>query len=440
MISKVFMPKLGQTMEEATLERWIKKEGDEVKKGDVLLEITTDKATLEVESYSSGILKKIVGREGQVYPVNAVIAFIGDKDDTVTEEMIAEASGAAAAETEAVKAEAEKKEEPAVKETVQVPERPPGRILISPRARKKAEELSVDYAAIAGTGPGGRITEKDVTTYAESFARIKASPLAKKVAALEGVDLRAVKGTGPGGRITKEDVLAAKARGAPAAGGAIEMTAMRKIVAERMTQSFSTVPHFYLFMDFDMTEAAEFRARINKEKNIKASYNDLLIKACALSIRDFSVVNAFWQDGAIQPRRDINIGLAVALESGLIVPVVKNADRKGLAEISRQTKELVSKARNKKLTPDEYEDGTFTISNLGMYEISAFTAIINPGESAIFAVGRIGERVVVENGGIKIKKMMTGCLSLDHRVIDGAVAASFLNNVKDLMESPEKLL
>jgi pyruvate dehydrogenase E2 component (dihydrolipoamide acetyltransferase) len=193
-------------------------------------------------------------------------------------------------------------------------------------------------------------------------------------------------------------------------------------------------------MDFDMSEAVELRKRIIDEQKVKVSYNDFLIKACALSLRDYSIANAMWRDGSIIPRKDINIGLAVALDTGLIVPVIRNADTKGLTEITKEAKTLVEKARNKRLTPDDYEGGTFTISNLGMYQISAFAAIINPGESGILAVGQIADRVVVENGGIKIKKMMTACLSSDHRVIDGAIAASFLGNMKEFVESPEKLL
>ena len=437
MISKVFMPKLGQTMEEATLERWIKKEGDEVKKGDVLLEITTDKATLEVESYSAGVLKKIVGKEGEVYPVNAVIAFIGGKDDTVTDEMLAESGSAAPAPAEAPTAG--KKEGP--KAELPPAARPEGKILISPRAKKKARELGLDYTTIAGSGPGGRILEKDIMAPADAQKQIKASPLAKKIARLEGVDLRAVRGTGPGGRITKEDVLAAKAKpAATAPGKPIEMTAMRRIVAERLTQSHRDVPHFYAFMDFDMTKAVELRKQLNAESETRISYNDLLIRACALSLRQFSPVNALWSEDKINLRDEVNVGLAVAIDTGLIVPVVKNADKKGVHQIAKDTNMLVEKARTKKLTPDDYEGGTFTITNLGMYEVEAFTAIINPGESAILAVGHLGDRVVAEDGGIKIKQLMTVTLSSDHRIVDGAVAASFLRNVKELMEDPEKLL
>jgi len=437
MISRVFMPKLGQTMEEATLERWIKKEGDEVKKGDVLLEITTDKATLEVESYSAGILKKIIGKEGEVYPVNAVIAFIGGKDDVVTDRMIAEAAGAAQPPAKAPAAE--KKEEPKA-EPPPAP-RPQGRILISPRAKKKARELGIDCSAIRGSGPGGRIVEKDILAAAETHKKIKASPLAKKIALLEGIDLRAVTGTGPGGRITKEDVLAAKAKpAAPLPGKPIEMTAMRKIVAGRLTQSHRDIPHFYAFMNFDMTRAVQLRKKLNAESEARISYNDLLIRACALSLREFSPVNALWSDDRIIFRDEVNVGLAVAIDTGLIVPVVKNADKKNIHQIAKNTGILVEKARTKKLTPDDYEGGTFTISNLGMYEVEAFTAIINPGQSAILAVGKLGDRVVAEDGGIKIKQMMTVTLSSDHRIVDGAVAASFLRNVKELMEDPEKLL
>jgi len=435
MIEKIFLPKLGETMEEATIERWVKKEGDEVKRGEVLLEITTDKATLEVESYATGTLRKILVPEGSTAPVNAVIALVGPAEEPIPEELL---KGAGVKEEapagESAKGPLAQAPQPAA-EPAEEDLGARKKVSISPRARKLAEAHGIDWKGISGSGPGGRIVESDVRAYIEKVKGLKATPLARKVASIEGVDIAKVSGSGPGGKITRDDVVAAaKALAVPT-----ELTAMRRLIAERMSLSKREIPHYYLSMDFNMEEAAAFRAKWNAKKQTKISYNDIIIRASALAIKDFPVMNSFWKEGSIVRRQGINIGLAVALPEGLIVPVVKNADRKSLEEIARETASLVQKARNKRLTPDQHEGGSFTVTNLGMYEVSGFAAIINPGESAILALGQIADAVVADAGAIRIQKRMTATLSLDHRVIDGAVGAAFLRAVKEYVENVNRL-
>jgi len=446
MIQHILMPKLGQTMEEATVERWHKKEGDRVQKGDVVLEITTDKATLEVESFVSGVMRKILAPEGVTLPVNTPIALVGEPDDPLPDnlaELEAAARGEAAPVGAAAKAEAA---EPSGAEAVPTaaqapPAPPPGRILISPRARKRAREAKVPLQVLRGSGPNGRIVEKDVLDYLARRDKIKATPTAIALAYERGVDITSISGTGTGGRVTKEDVLAAPVA-APAAAPAerrIELTAMRRIVAERMAQSKREAPHFYLMMEIDMTQAVALRSRLNAEGRVRIAFHDLLIRACAIALREHPQMNVAWAGDAIRQRGEVNIGLAVALEDGLIVPVVRNADRLSLQEIARESARLVERARSKHLTPDEYQGGCLTISNLGMFQVDNFVPVINPGESAILGVGRIVQKPVVIDGGIHIRSMMGVTLSADHRSVDGAIAAAFLRRVKELLEAPEQL-
>jgi len=439
-IQKVFMPKLGQTMEEATVEKWAKKEGDTVARGDILLEITTDKATLEVESYVSGVLRKILAKEGEVLPVNAVIALVGEADEALpSEEEIAgmvgkkEEPGAPSAVREAPA------ERAAPEVEVPAPAPPPGRRFVSPRARRLAKQKKVYLNVISGTGPSGRIVEKDVKSYLERLEGVKATPTAREVAYERGVDLTAVKGTGPGGKIVKDDVLAAAPAVAAPAAMRVELTAMRKIVAERMTFSKTHIPHYYLNIAVDMTECVRLRAKLNETAPAKISYNDFLTRAVALAMLEHPKVNAVWKDEYIEQNPDINIGIAVALEDGLIVPVIRNADRLSLEHVAAASQSLIEKARGKRLTPDEYTGGSITISNLGMFDVESFIPVINPGESLILGVGKIQDAPVVIEGAIHIRSMMYLSLSGDHRAVDGAVAAAFLKRVKELVEDPEKL-
>ena len=444
MIQQVLMPKLGQTMEEATVERWLKQEGDAVNKGDILLEITTDKATLEVESYVKGTLRKVVAPEGSVFPVNAVIALVGEPDDPLPDnldELLA--AGGTEAKPQPEEA-AQSSEAPAsVAQTAPAPIAIPqdGRIRISPRARKTANAGKVPAQVLRGTGPGGRIVEEDVLAHIEKRDRIKATPTAIALAFEHGVDITLVSGTGPGGKVTKEDVLGAQptvAAAAPA-GRRIELTAMRRVVADRMTQSKREAPHFYLMMEMDMTATVKLRAELNASGPARIGFHDFIICACAKALAENPAMNVVWAGDAIQQRGEVNIGLAVGLDEGLIVPVVRNADRLSLSGIAKASAALIEKARSKKLTPDEYEGGCLTLSNLGMYDVDNFIPVINPGESAILGVGRIAQKPVVIDGGLHIRSMMGCTLSADHRAVDGAIASAFLKRVKDLLEEPQQL-
>jgi len=435
MIQHVLMPKLGQTMEEATVARWLKKEGDPVARGDVLLEITTDKATLEVESYVSGVLRKILAREGETLPVNAVIALVGDPEDALPADLEAlrtpagvagAPSGAApqAAQTPATLM-AEATTQPAV-----------GKIFASPRARRLAAEEKVNLRLIRGSGPGGRIVEADVRAHLERLRQTRSTPAARALAYERGVDLTTLHAEG---RITKAQVEAAAPGAAPGA-RRVPLSPMRRVIAERMSRSKQQIPHFQISMDVEMRAAVALRTRLNQEGPVRIAFHDMLIKACAKAFAEYPMMNAVWDGDAILYRSEIHIGLAVALEEGLTVPVVRHADRLSLQEIARESARLIERARNKRLTPDEYEGGCFTISNLGMFGVDSFVPIINPGESAILGVGRIADRVIACGDAICIRPLMNLTLSADHRALDGAIAAKFLGRVKALLESPEELL
>ena len=429
MIQKVTLPALGETVDTSTIERWLKKEGDAVTTGDILCEITTDKATLEVESYFKGTLLKIVAAEGTELPVGALIAVVGDPGDEIPDAILAEAAPAAAAAAPGPVAAAA----PSAAASVVASVTPGGRVFASPRARRTARDLGVALAGLRGTGPGGRIVQADVVA-AEAAPAVRASPLARKLAERQGVDVAAVRGTGPGGKVMKADVLAA------APGVVVPLTAMRRIVAERMLTSKQTIPCYYLEMDADMTDLAELRSNLNAgATDGKISFNDFIVKACALALKAFPQVNSRWVEGGIQRRAAAHVGLAVALDEGLVVPVVRHADAKTLREIARETADFARRARSKKLVPNEYRDGCMTVSNLGMFGIRNFVPVVNPGESSILGLGVIQDRVVYCQGDVRVRKMMSMTLSVDHRLVDGAVGAPFLEMIRDLLEAPRKL-
>jgi pyruvate dehydrogenase E2 component (dihydrolipoyllysine-residue acetyltransferase) len=453
MIQHIVIPKLGQTMEEATVETWHKKEGDTIERGDVVLEVTTDKATLEVEAFISGTLLKVLAPEGVDLPVNTVIALVGEPGEALPDnlaELEAIARGEVEGEAQAKPDVTAEEVAPAAPTTTEsTPATPPapvtapvGRTLISPRAKKLAGKKNVPAVVLKGTGPNGRIVEADVQSYLDKRNALKVTPAAKVVAAERGVDVLTITGTGPSGRITREDVEKAPVAviAAMPAAGRVELSAMRRVVAERMTQSKQEAPHFYLFMDIDMTEAAALRKKINTEGPGRIGFHDLLIRACAVAMTEHPAMNTAWDNGAILQKGEINIGLAVAIDEGLMVPVVKSVDTLSIQAIAQKSKELIEKARTKKLTPDEYDCGSLTISNLGMFDVDSFLPVINPGESAIIGVGKIGDKVVARDGGIHIRSMMTASLSADHRSVDGAIAAAYLKCVKDLLEAPDGLL
>ena len=416
----VYMPKLSDTMTEGVVAEWLKEVGDEVASGEVLAEIETDKATMEFESFYDGVLLHIGVEKGAGAPVNAILAVIGDKDEDL-EKILAEAAAAAPA------AEEEKEEAPAP-----TPEPTPAP---APAAAPKP--------VVAAPAPAP-------AAVADTNGRIFASPLAKKMANERGIDLNHVSGTGEGGRIVKADIDHYK----PYIGAAAPKRAfvgtesfsdepvsqMRKTIARRLADSKFTAPHFYLTLEIDMDNAISARAQMNSIEGVKVSFNDMVIKAVALSLREHPNVNSAWYGDFIRRNAHVHIGVAVAVEDGLLVPVVRFADGKDMPEIGAEVRELAMKAKTKKLQPEEWEGNTFTISNLGMFGIEAFTAIVNPPDSCILAIGGIKAVPVVKDGAVVPGNVMKVTLSCDHRVVDGATGSAFLNTFKNYMENPISML
>lgn len=414
MAEYVIMPKLGLNMDKGTIVKWIKKEGDHIKEQEVIFEVETDKTVMEVEAQISGYLRKILVAEGKEVPVTLPIAIIGDKEEDINK-MIDEAY------QKLGKAEMIKEEPKKAKRISQVieekqkiePEKEKEEFKkISPRARKKAKELGIEVQLLEGSGPEGLVIEKDVISYYQKY-KIKFSPVVKKLA--EEAGIKEVD------RIEKR----------------IPYTGIRKIISDRLSMSKFSAPHIYLTTSVDMSKAKELLCRLNQEIEMKISINDLVIFVVAKALCDQPKINCSLINEEIIYHKDINIGVAVAQEEGLIVPVVKNANIKNLFTISKEIKKLIKLARDRKLMPDDYKGGTFTVSNLGMYGIEEFTAIINPPEAAILAVGTIKKVPIVTEKGkekIEICPLMKITLSVDHRLIDGTVAARFLNQIKHYLE------
>src|SRR5574343_367946 len=402
MAEVIRMPKMSDTMTEGVIVSWLKQVGDDIKPGDILAEVETDKATMELENYVKGSLLHIGIPAGGSVPVDAVIAIVGQKGEDIS----ALLSGATAA----------------------------------PSAPATKEETKVEVAATPST-PAAPVAN------ASTDGRVKASPLAKKIADEKGIDLNQVSGSGDGGRIVKRDVetftpAASSAKQSvilPSVVGQesfeeVPVSQMRKVIARRLGESKHTAPHFYLTMSINMDKAIEARKAMVDYSPVKISVNDLIIKEVATALRKHPAVNSSWLGDKIRYNHHIHVGVAVAIEDGLIVPVVKFADSKSIEHISSEVKELADKAKNKKLQPSEFEGNTFTISNLGMFGIDEFTAIINPPDACILAVGAAKETVIVENGQMKIGQVMKVTLSCDHRVVDGAVGSAFLKTLKELLE------
>ena len=442
MAIKMLMPLLGQTMEEGTIIKWFFNEGDSIKEGEPLLEVMTDKVNMEVEAPESGVLRKILAQPDDIVPVQDAIAIIGTADEPIDDLLAGgpapkapvEASAPAAAPV-SVPTVAAKTEAPAVPVVGE-------RIFASPAARRVARERGIEIEALAGrgTGPNGRIVEKDVLGFATS---VRATPLAAKVAGDMGVQLGTVTGTGVGGRITRDDLD----RGAvtPAGIGAtIPFAGMRKMVAKGVAASAQSAVHVTLVTEVDMTACVSLRgqllAEVEREYGVRLSYTDFITKAAAKAILDKPIVNASLQGDVIVISDSINIGIATAIEGGLLVPVVKNVQSKSVIAISKEIKALAERARSGKATPDDLGGGTFTITNLGIYGVDSFTPIITPGQSAILAVCRIADKPVVVNGQILIRSMMNLCLSFDHRIMDGAPAAEFLARLREILQSPSLVL
>lgn len=402
------MPKLSDTMSEGVIAKWNVKEGDEVKTGDIIAEVETDKATMDVEVFDGGTILKIIAKEGEAVPLGGLMAIIGKPGEDISA-LLGGKGDTKEAPKAAVKAET--KEEP------------------------KEEEFK---DPIVG----------DIKS-SETDSRIKASPLAKSIAAASGVDLSKVQGSGPNGRIVKKDLDGADASKTKEVASAphpersegpdvdTRISQMRKTIAKRLAESKFTNPHFYETIDIDMKNAVSVREALNASGDVKISFNDLVVKACAMALRKHKAVNSSWLGDIIREYGSVHVAVAVAIEDGLVTPVIRNTDQKGLAQISAETKDLAKRARDRKLEPKDWEGSTFTISNLGMFGIEEFTAIINPPNACILAVGAIRDVPVVENGAIVPGKRMKVTLSSDHRVVDGAVAAQFLNSVRGFLENPE---
>lgn len=432
MAVEVLMPKMGMTMEEGTILKWLKQVGDQVVKGEVILEIQTDKVKMEVEAISDGVLVEILAAEGSVVPVNKPIAYIGKAGETVAE-----------AEKPVSETESSSDETP---EEVSIPD-PVKTISSSDREKSKATPAAKRMAAEKGINlqnisPGSA----DGMIRVDDLDAVKATPLAQKIACDQDIDLSAVEGSGAHGKITKKDILSDSSIISDQGdqGSITPLVGLRKVIAERMSLSWHEAPHASISLEVDMTAMVKLRAEIlqDMEKKIgkKVSYNHMLIKVVARALKDNPAINARFIDNGIDYSEDVNIGVAVAAEEGLIVPVLHNADQLTVEDIVLNTDGLIEKARKGELVLNELEGGTFTISNLGMFGITKFGPIINPPEVGILGAGKIVESPLVENGSIVIKPIMSLSLSFDHRAADGAQAALFLSRVKDLMESPVKLL
>ncbi len=428
MATNILMPALSPTMTEGTLARWLKKEGDAVKSGDIIAEIETDKATMEVEAVDEGILGKIFVPDGtEGVKVNQPIAVLVEKGEAVP------TAGAAPAAAAAAPTLAPAPVSPGAAQGFNPqpdPPRPGDRVFASPLARRMASQAGLDLAGISGSGPQGRIVKADVEA---ALSR----PAAPAPAAVAPPPV-AAPAPAPAPKPAPVAVSAAHT--------AVPNSSMRKVIARRLSESKQTVPHFYASMEIELDAALKLRAELNAKSPkdgpgaFKLSVNDLVIKAAAATLRKFPGVNAQWTDDAILQFHDVDISVAVSIPDGLITPIVKQADRKGLATISAEMKDLAARAKTGKLKPEEFQGGGFSISNMGMFGISHFAAIVNPPQAGILAVGAGEQRAVVKNGALAIATMMTVTLSVDHRVIDGALAAEWLASFKRTMEDPLSLM
>lgn len=453
MASVIIMPKQGLLMEEGTITKWLVKEGEQTTEGTPLFEMETDKLTITMDSTATGTVLKILHPEGDTVPITQPIAIVGQPGEDISG-LLGDAPAAAPQAAEEAPAPAAAAPAAAPAPTM---ERAPGeRVFSSPRARLRAEENGVDIAAVPGSGPDGLVVERDVQNYIANQPAV--TPLAANQARAQGIDLSGVTGTGPNGKITTEDLpssgAAAEAAPAPAAeavpgqltrGTRTEaMSGMRKAISRNMLASKSTNAQTNHRMVVDMTAAVALRNQY-KALGIKVSYNDIIVRACAKALQDFPIVNASVDGNNIVYHDYVNIGTAVSVPNGLIVPVIRDADIIGLTGIAEKSAELIEKAREGRLTDQDYHGGTFTVSSLGMFDLDDFVAIINPPESAILAVGKIAKTPVVVTGEdgedqVVIKSMCALCLSYDHRIIDGAEAAKFLQKVKSYLQNPILLI
>ncbi len=437
MAEVIRMPRMSDTMEEGNIIGWLKNEGDTVEAGETLAEVETDKATMELDSFVDGVLLHIAVKEGAV-PIDGVIAVVGEEGEdwkSVLEE--AQKSQRNGQSKDAEKSSSEGETKPSEMAKQPEPTAEPGtaqddqRIKVSPLARSMAKEAGIDLATLSGSGDQGRIVKKDIEAALEKGApapapqkeQPTAPPPSPEPEAEEGPSVVPFTLSASGENYENKPV-----------------SQMRKVIARRLGESKFSAPHFYLTMEIDMEKAMQLRKRLNEMSPTRISFNDLVVKAAAAALRQHPAVNSSWMEDKIRYNRDIHMGVAVAVDEGLLVPVIRYADMKTLSQINVEVRELAGRAKKRKLQPDEMQGNTFTISNLGMFGIDEFTAIINPPDACIMAVGGIVEKPVVKNGEIVVGHMMKVTLSCDHRVVDGATGAQFLQTFKAILEDPIKLL
>lgn len=424
------MPALGMAQETGVLLQWLKAPGEQVTKGEPLMEVETDKTTAEVEAPASGILAHVSAQPGDVIPVGQVIALILAPGESAPEMTAVTAQPVPAATSSNASAT----------------------IVATPIARRVAAEHNIDLTQVKPGG--GRVQKEDVLAYiaaqgqSASYSRVLASPKARRLAQEHGLELSNINGTGPEGAVITADVLAAKSAPqyaaasvqTPVSGDELSVSRIWQVMAERIAQAWTTIPHFYLLREVNATRLITWLDEARARSPEKITYTDLLVKVVAASLRQHPRLNASWLNNTIKANPDVNIGLAVAIDDGLVVPVIHQADTLGLTQIAARRIELVNRAQSGKLAPDDLSRGTFTISNLGMYGVDAFNAIVNPPQAAILAVSRIADRVVAVNGQPAVVPMLTLSLSCDHRVVDGARGAQFLQTLAQLLEDPLRLL
>jgi pyruvate dehydrogenase E2 component (dihydrolipoamide acetyltransferase) len=427
MAVRIDMPKLSDTMEEGVIAKWNVSEGDSVSSGDIIAEVETDKATMDVEVFDDGTILKLMAEEGEGIPLGEPIAIIGEEGEDISD-LLAEVGGGSESSAEessedtssASKNGQDKKSYDPVFGDLEKSESSEGsgsrngRIKASPLARNMAEDQGIDLANVEGSGPQGRIIKRDIENYEPSQAPAKAP----------AVDVEATVASAPETEESED----------------VRISQMRKTIARRLAESKFSSPHFYETIDIDMEDAIAARKQLNEISDVKISFNDLVVKAAAVALKQHQDVNSSWLGDKIRKHGQVHVAVAVAIDEGLVTPVIRHTDKKGLNSISKETKELAEKARNRDLQPEEMEGSTFTISNLGMFGIEEFTAIINPPNACIMAVGAIRDVPVVKDGEVVPGKRMKVTLSSDHRIVDGAKAADFLNTFKGLLENPMGML
>ena len=446
----VIMPKQGLQMTEGTIMRWLAAEGDEVVKDEPLFEMETDKLTIAIDALHSGTLLKIIRGVGEVVPITRPIAIIGQSGEDISG-LLNEINGTESVGSQPLSVASAPAAEREAAEPGGRDSAASGAVnaFVTPRAKMTAEQKKVDISQVPPTGPDGLVIERDVLSFADG-TKVKASPLAKKIADLNGLEVGRLTGSGSHGKVMSGDVLEALAAKAESRRPAeaedetlIPLSGMRKVVASRMKASLTEMAQASHRISVDMTEAVKLREWFKKSGN-KVSYNDLVLRCTSVALTEYPMMNSSWSEDGIVLKKSVNLGMAVAVEDGLLVPVIKNADLMRLSEIAACSAELAKRAKDHSLRPDQYSGGTFTVSNLGMFDIDDFTAIVNPPEVGILAVGKLEKKAVVmesEDGeAVVIRPMMRLSLSYDHRVVDGAPAAGFLKRIKTLLENPLLLI